>query len=203
MQWLILALLSWRFVSPLQLGIAVIGQETLGSHLNAASRCSYSFVLIAFHLVSIIGHHSFVSQPCQAFIWPQVTHNALMCRASLRGRVSEPISGQPDLKESTHSLSLTQQVLIRHQQVLRRDNPLFFGIGPFLAPRLTQHECLTVILQHDCLATRSQQDIENSIDVPPMHESTSVGSRCTQPCNNPTAGPSSQASIAKSGGFCR
>ncbi|KAM6522200.1 hypothetical protein FALCPG4_011883 [Fusarium falciforme] len=112
-----------------------------------------------------------------------------MCRADLQGRVSDPIPGQPDLKESTHSLSLTQQVLTRHQQVLCRDNLLFFNIGPFLAPRLTQHECLTAVLQHDCLATRSQQDIENSTDVPPMHESTLVGSRCTQPCNNPAAGP--------------
>jgi hypothetical protein len=116
-----------------------------------------------------------------SFICTQVTHDALMCRAGLQGRVSDPIPGQPDLKESTHSLSLTQQVLCR-------DNPLFFNIGPFLAPRLTQHECLTAILQHDCLATRSQQDIENRIDIPPMHESTLVGSR---PCNNPTAGPSS------------
>lgn len=129
----------------------------------------------------IIGHHCLAPQPCQAFLCTQVSHDALMCRAGLQGRVSDPIPGQPDLKESTHSLSLTQQVLCR-------DNPLFFNIGPFLAPRLTQHECLTAILQHDCLATRSQQDIENRIDIPPMHESTLVGSR---PCNNPTAGPSS------------
>lgn len=178
-------------MSPLQLSIAVIGQETLDSHLNATSHCSHSFILIAFQLVSIIGHHYLAPQPCQAFICTQVAHDALMCRADLQGRVSDPIPRQPDLKESTHSLSLTQQVLTRHQQVLCRDNPLFFEIGPFLAPRLTQHECLTAILQHDCLATCSQQDIENSIDIPPMRESTLVGSRCTQPCNNPTAGPSS------------
>lgn len=127
LQWLILALLSWRFVSPLQLSIAVIGQETLGSHLDATSHCSHS-------CVPIIGHHYFVPQPCQAFICTQVTHDALMCRADLQGRVSDPIPAQPVLKESTHSLSLTQQVLTRHQQVLCRDNPLFFDIGPFLAP---------------------------------------------------------------------
>lgn len=168
-------------MSPLQLSIAVIGQETVSSHLNATSHCSHSCILIAFQLVPIIGHHCLAPQPCQAFLCTQVSHDALMCRAGLQGRVSDPIPGQPDLKESTHSLSLTQQVLCR-------DNPLFFNIGPFLAPRLTQHECLTAILQHDCLATRSQQDIENRIDIPPMHESTLVGSR---PCNNPTAGPSS------------